>query len=305
MANQITGAEIQQAQNTAENLRLLAAQRQLYLDEKFLFGLQAFLALLNAVLGALIALSSTLTLYVLFAGFVISFVNEAIGFLMGNKQKQAARIQEQFDCSVLKLPWHKLTAGDAEPPENIEAAARRFQLKQKNPLRDWYIGTLEKLRFDAARVLCQRTNCAYDIALREKYLSGLAQVFMASVIAVCFIGFFGAMSVQDWALKLVGPLLPGFFLFMRQRQAHLDSIGRLRELRAHADGIWMLIIDGKSSSKRLNDESRSLQNAIFNHRSKSVVQFEWIYNRFRGQLEKEQSASNDTLIEQYLKAANT
>jgi len=302
MVKQITGAEIQRAQNTPANLRLLAAQRQLYLDEKFLLGLQVSLALLNAVLGALMALSANMSIYVLFAGLVVSAVNEGIGFFMGKKQEQAARIQEQFDCSVLQLAWHQITSGETVPSEKIEAAARRFQRKQHSPLQDWYIGSLEKVSFDAARILCQRTNCSYDIALREKYLSGLSMVFGVAVATVCSFGFFGAMSVQDWFLKLLGPLLPAFFLFMRQRRAQVDSVKRLRELRAYADKLWKLVADGKSSSKRLCDESRALQNAIFDHRSKSVVEFEWLYNLFRSELETEQSASNDLLIEEFLTA---
>lgn len=299
MDNQNTGAKIQQAQNSPESLRLLSAQRQLYLEEKFLLGLQLTLAFLSAIFGALVALNAALTIHVLFAGFFLAFVNEMIGIFMGRKQKQAARIQEQFDCSVLNLPWHRLTAGDPESPETIEAAFRRYEPSKHHNLHDWYMGALEKLPVDLARILCQRTNCSYDIGLREKYLGALSILFASSVTLVCFIGFFGSMSVQDWILKLVGPLLPGFFLFIRQRQSHMESVKRLEQLRSHADELWNLASARKTSNKKLVNESRELQNAIFDHRSKSVVQFDWLYNHFRNRLDSEHTASNDTLIEQY------
>lgn len=136
-----TGSEITRRQNEQISLKLLAAQRRLYIDEKLLFGWQLSLALLNAIIGALIALLPAMNNSVICAGLLVTVINESLGLFIGKKRKQAACIQEQFDCYVLDLPWNDLHVGPAEPPETIERVSKRYTPRLDAPLENWYLAS--------------------------------------------------------------------------------------------------------------------------------------------------------------------
>ncbi|RTL37262.1 MAG: hypothetical protein EKK48_24480 [Candidatus Melainabacteria bacterium] len=294
-----TGDVIRHRQNEDSSLKLLAAQRQIYRDEKFLFGVQLALASANALLGAIIAVVPGTNLFVIGSGLIVTILNEALAFTTGNQQKQAARVQEQFDCFVLELPPNPLHTGAFEPPEVIAKASRRYDPVKAPPLQDWYVGNLQKLPLTAARILCQRTNCSYDIGLRERYGTALWIAFGLSVAMVTVIGTLGAMTVFDWLSKLVGPLLPALCLIVKHNRANNESINRLNELRAHSDQLWndcQVLSDDE-----LLERSRRLQDELFDHRSRCLLQFEWLYKLSRPAVETYVTASADSMIEDFLR----
>lgn len=296
-----TGDAIRQRQNEDSSLKLLAAQRQIYCDEKLLFGVQLALASTNALAGAVIALLPGTNLLVIGSGLIVTILNEALAFATGNQQKQAARIQEQFDCYVLGLPPNPLHTGDPEAPETIVNASGRYDPAKAPPLQDWYVGNLQKLPLTAARILCQRTNCSYDIGLRERYGRALWIAFGVSLVIVTLIGTVGGMTVFDWLSKLVGPLLPALCLILKHNRANSESITRLTELRNHADQLWNQCQSQSLSENKLLERSRRLQDQLFDHRSRSLLQFEWLYKLSRPSVESVVTASADSMIEEYLR----
>jgi hypothetical protein len=296
-----TGDDIRQRQNEDSSLKLLAAQRQIYCDEKLLFGVQLALASTNALVGAVIALLPGTNLLVIGSGLIVTILNEALAFATGDQQKQAARIQEQFDCYVLGLPPNPLHTGDPEPPETIAKASGRYDPAKAPPLPDWYVGNLQKLTLTAARILCQRTNCSYDIGLRERYGRALWIAFGVSLVIVTLIGTVGGMTVFDWLSKLVGPLLPALCLILKHNRANSESITRLTELRTHADQLWNQCQSQSLSENELLERSRRLQDQLFDHRSRSLLQFEWLYKLSRPSVESFVTASADSMIEEYLR----
>ena len=55
-----------------------------------------------------------------------------------------------------------------------------------------------------------------------------------------------------------------------------------------------------SEEKKLLDESRGLQNEIFDHRCRNPLEFEWVYKICRANVESQVTASVNQLIEEYL-----
>lgn len=295
------GEIIRQRQNEDSALKLLAAQRQIYCDEKLLFGVQLALASTNALAGAIVALLPGTNFFVIGSGLIVTILNEALAFATGTQQQQAARIQEQFDCYVLGLPPNPLHTGAPEPPEVIAKASERYDPAKAPPLLDWYVGNLQKLSVTAARILCQRTNCSYDIGLRERYGRALWIAFGLSLVIVTLIGTLGGMTVFDWLSKLVGPLLPALCLIIKHNRANNESIKRLTELRAHADQLWNHCQGQALADDEFLERSRRLQDELFDHRSRSLLQFEWLYKLSRPSVESYVTASADSMIEEFLR----
>jgi len=295
-----TGDVVRVRQNENSSLTFLAAQRQIYCDEKLLFGAQLALAGINALAGALIAIQPGTNFFVVGSGLIVTILNEALAFTTGKQQKQAARIQEQFDCYVLGLPSNPLHTGEPEAPEVLAKAAGRYDPTKAPPLQDWYVGNLQKLPLTAARILCQRTNCSYDIGLRERYGRALWITFGIAIVIVTLIGTLGGMTVFDWLSKLVGPLLPALCLIFKHNKANHESIERLTELRAHADQLWNQCQSKALSDDELLERSRRLQDELFDHRSRSLLQFEWLYKLSRPSVESYVTASADSMIEEFL-----
>jgi len=56
-----------------------------------------------------------------------------------------------------------------------------------------------------------------------------------------------------------------------------EAADRLDGLRRHAERIWGEILAG-SSDDRITQQSRELQDEIFDHRRRNPLIFDWVYN---------------------------
>ncbi len=125
----MTGARILLKQNEDVELKRLAAQRQLYSEEKYLIGIQFWLAF-GGSLGILTwkSIDPSSATQAAAVGILISLVDcLVLQHLRGKCRKNAAKIQEQFDCSVLDLSWNQELIGDELPPEGAEFRQRFHQ----------------------------------------------------------------------------------------------------------------------------------------------------------------------------------
>jgi hypothetical protein len=74
------------------------------------------------------------------------------------RMKMAAKIAEQFDCTVLDLPWDQFTVGDKVEAEDIHAAAMAYSARYDDTkLRGWYPESVGTAPLLFARIICQRT----------------------------------------------------------------------------------------------------------------------------------------------------
>lgn len=302
-----TGKDIVDKQNELEQLRLLAAQRELYSSEKKALGWQMLIAVAVALGGSFVQ-----TTYPAFAPYVVILgaavaLADVIWFesKKGKCQRLAAKVQEKFDCIVLRMDWRDLKAGSEPDPEDIldhsEKVISNQQLKDK--LIDWYPKEIQELPLQPARIVCQRENCLYDSRLRDKYILGL-KVGLGAVTIVAFI--IAIVQNKDFVQSIaliVAPLIPAYVIALREIYAHSEAIDLAQRLKDHSNGLWTKALSKTLTSAELDAESRLLQDEIYDNRRRSPVIFNWVYDLLRDKNEKTLNASAQQLVNEY-KAQN-
>src|SRR5271165_2642933 len=156
-------------QNAPENIRVLAAQRSLYSRAKTLAAVQVFVAGVTPVVGAIaVALKPHADVWAAFIGIIVAYFDTAwLDPRQSKLRNLAANVQEDFDCSVLQLPWNDALAGRRPSPEDIHGAADGHTPSSAAPLEDWYPQAVAALPLYQGRLICQRTNCWWDSKLRQ------------------------------------------------------------------------------------------------------------------------------------------
>ncbi len=150
-------------QNLAGNISLLAAQRSLYSRAKKLAGVQAFVAGITPVVGAIaVAINPSVDVWAAFVGIVVAFFDTAwLDPRQSKLRTLAAKVQEEFDCNVLQLPWNDALAGRHPSPEDIHEAAGEHTPSSAAPLENWYPRAVASLPLYEGRLIesSKRKNC--------------------------------------------------------------------------------------------------------------------------------------------------
>lgn len=276
--------EITKVQNEKHSLQLLAAQRQLYATAKRLLGLQLVMSGPAAMLAAILGLAMPAAKeFVALWGLTV-LVLDAVWFTPRQKRlrEAAARVQERFDCDVLRISWDATRVGPPEPAELVLEQASRYEAwaSKMSPLTDWYPRIIERLPLSLARLVCQRTNCWWDATQRRRYAVVMAGLLLAAFIAVLWAGLAMRLSVTDLILIVVLPMTSTIRLAYQQWIEHRDAADRLDRLRERADRLWKDALADPSSPK-LEAEARSLQGEIFDGRKRNPLVFDFVFKRMR------------------------
>ena len=109
------------------------------------------------------------------------------------------------------------------------------------------------------------------------------------------------LSAQDAILSIALPLLPMLKLLITQFIDQRDAAVRLEHLHQEQEKIWSKLLKVQDE-KTLSQELRSLQNEIFNSRSRNQPVIDVIYNFFKDSRECEMNATAEQLIFEYKKA---
>ena len=297
--------KIPETQLESTQLKRLAAQRQLYSDAKVTQAVQMGLsALAPPILAVLIAFFSLRPAYAASFGIIITCLN--ILWLTPRQQtfkKKAAKIQELFDCSVLKLSWRELTVGSQLEMEAVEKYSSKYKRKTHDysKLENWYPKDVGKLSLHLGRVVCQRSNCWWDAQLRRRYAKWVIVGVLVVLIVVIFLGFIGGLTLEKTILAIVNPLMPAFTLGIRQYKEHTESATRLDKLKEYAEELWKKAL-GNTKPDELARDSRELQDEIYNHRRTSPLIFDWLYKRLRKEDEEVMNKAANVLVTEALKS---
>lgn len=279
--------QIRQKQNEDHFIQLLAAQRQLYDDEKRLMGIWLGVVTVVAIIGtgAIPFLRLDLA-YQTLISIVIVVAEFTILPSIISRRLEAARIQEQFDCELLEIPWNTVIQ---RPKSETIVAAEQRHLRQSSPerkesLRNWYSSEVDGLPLHQARVVCQRQNIWWDSELRREYSRWIYIAVFVLVILLIIIGMIANWTILQF---LTGPFLLFFPLVMlgvKNATEHRQAAGRLDELRNVVEKVWTIAKDSKISEAE--QESRVLQTEIYHHRSKNPPVFSWFYKRLLNKYEE-------------------
>ena len=269
-------------QDADHNLRKLAAQRQLYSDAK---------TLLQSQFLAVVFFQAVFLLSLLWPELKSSGIGMAVAYALLDllwltpRQKKlrskAAAIQEAFDCDVLVLPWKSTQAGEQPRAEEIEDAYRRFVARNGSvrDLKAWYDDPrLPELSLDIARLVCQRTNAVWDSRLKHHFAGWMLGATLGICATVVLAGLLGDMSLRDFLVSAVTPLLPAILFGARQVTDSRDTATRQERLEANAARLILAASEGDTISTA---QARALQDEILDIRSRNPLIFDWIYRRKR------------------------
>ena len=296
---------IPQDQVAERNLERLAAQRQLYSDGKRVQAVHMILSVPLVIAWSLaVAAMPNLQVYAAAWGIVVALLDVVL-FTPWQRslKKQAARIQELFDCDVLQMSWNDIKIGRKPRPEAVKFHARRYCRSDPKcfALRDWYPKEVGKLPTEMARVVCQRTNSWWDADLRRRYGNAVLGMVVVLSVLVFLVGLIGGLTLEKLILAVLVPLLPAFLLGIRQFREHRDSAIRNDELRQHAEDFWDQAMLGETNLVELAKGSRVLQDEIYGNRCSSPLIFDWVYRRLRSGRE---DLMNKTAAELVAEAVN-
>ena len=291
-------ASITSLQNRPCNIQRLAAQRHLYSVAKRLAVLQPLLAGFTSVAGATVAaIWSDAQSWVGLAGILVPLINT--GWLdpwQHDLRRRAAKIQEDFDCNVLGLPWNNVLAGNRPAPEDVHEVAKRAQPRLDTPLENWYPVVVKSLPLHQARIVCQRTNCRWDAKLRRGYRTGIRIALAMIALFVVLLGLLTEMTLEAFVLAIAAPLFPTALWGLREARRQQDAAAALDRLRDSSESCWREVSRDGLPQSAATRRSRELQDGILIHRRTNPLVFDWIYRLRRREYEEQMEVGAEDMV---------
>ncbi|QEO24845.1 S-4TM family putative pore-forming effector [Xanthomonas translucens] len=286
-------------QNMDDMIRLLRARARIYdrvkVAQRLYFAFTLFLpaaAVIVVRFSEFEFLRSWISLIALVVG-----LSDTIVFDRWRKEQVqiAAKLQEQFDTAVLKLPWNSFVAGEGVDAEVINRfGSKIFASERELELRNWYPKSVEPLPLSSARFVCQRTNLWYDSNLRSLYrtcLIALGWIYF-SILAVFALG----STLSEFILTVMVPFGPFAIWVIREVQRQADTIKLVVRLKNEVHGS-LNKFQASDDQVKLLSRARELQDAIYLHRASSPLVSNLVYRFKRSSLESEMDAGAQWFID--------
>lgn len=290
----MTPSGIAERQNAPGNLRLLAAQRQLYTEEKnqtyLWYGFATAIALIGS---SALSVFSRYTAMISLIAIIVALGEIILLPVIRKKRMLAAGIQELFDCEVLQLPWNRALVQQPDPHE-IDWAVERFkrrknQTEEWNSLKNWYSysSLIKTVALPQARLECQQENLYWDAGLR-RFWRGLLWGGLAILsFILLIIGFNAHWPVTQYfsgPMLLIIPIVFGVFKTSFDHHKAMERLAYLSYV------LERLREDAQKDPAVMKEDAalfptRELQTEIFHHRcDDSPVPdeiYKWLKKKFQ------------------------
>lgn len=279
--------DIPERQNSPHLLQYLAAQRQLYSENKRWTGVWFIGSVVIAILGAgAVAFTPTVNALIVFAWLLVVLIELLALPLITKKRSQAASIQELFDTELLQLPWNDVLTSKPDF-KVIELAVKRFN-KRNNPqeewesLRNWYeTPNLGSYPIHQARILCQMENVKWDARQRRAWARWLMSAVIGFIILLILMGIGLHWELQQLFTGMVLLLIPLLVAAFSHAITHQRAAARLDYLEGFMSKLWEDAQKPDVDVAEITQRSRELQDEIFHHREDNIPVFDWVYNRLK------------------------
>jgi len=216
-----------------------------------------------------------------FSGFDVLFFDP----WQRSRIKTAAKIQEEFDCTVLDIDRNAFLVGKKVDPEEIQdIVSRRMTKKDQQRLENWYPAAVSQLPIHLARLVCQRTNLWYDLTLRNTYRQCTLGLLILLMVTMSVYSIITDAQMASLVLSVLVPLTPLIIWTLREYVRHGDTIELLSRLKGEIEKTWD-VSTSTTSPEAMAAYSRKLQDAIFSHRASSPLIFDWVYFLKRRKME--------------------
>jgi hypothetical protein len=97
---------------------------------------------------------------------------------------------------------------------------------------------------------------------------------------VFFLATHGALTIENFVLKVAAPLSPALLLGVRQFTEQMDASIRLDKLKEHAERLWADALSGKDEAE-MTARARGLQDEILENRRGGPLVLDAIYKRLQ------------------------
>jgi hypothetical protein len=279
---------ISSIQNEQKQIERLSAQRELYSSAKKWYILQVIGSMLIPMTFVLVSMfifnvSLAAAMYGI-SFFIIDIL--IIAPTISKLKLKASKIQELFDCDVLQISKSPLKiASDITVEEVLTYYEAHNKIKSNvEKVRDWYPSIIDNVDIEYARLICQRTNCWWDVKLRSRYISFVRGFSIIIPLLLLITGITISMPLETMVLLFSG-LMP-FFRFANKEYADQKSSNdRLEKTMNYILKIWDNILLMRMNKNLLSTESRIIQDEIYEHRSKSPFILDVFYKVFRNKNE--------------------
>lgn len=274
-------------QNEQQNIELLCAQKQLYIEAKKILLLQILLTcpfvFVLATLKLVLANVYDFSAIALVCSSLIGLADILIMvFVINDYKKKAAKTQEAFDCAVYGLSWNKNFVGSRNPKELINKHCSRFTEAggKIEKLIDWYPIELAKFSGFIVILHCQKMNLIYDIDIRTKYKLYANWIAYTPLVLLLIIAVIMKLPA-DKLLLLVATFWPIIMLAIKTAIDHNKAINYSEETKGLIDG---LLNDRENITEQ---DVKDIQKRIYTNRKDGPLIPEQFYYWIRDKLEKE------------------
>jgi len=294
----ISGNDIPARQASEERRGLLRARHRNYRAAKVTQGILLMVSILLPVIGVWIGPQvPEIRPYMTLASLILLVMETAVfDRIQKDRLKRGAKLQEQFDTEVFDLPWNRFITGAPVEHEDVRRlSAKPLSKKREEHFWAWYEACIGRVPLHLARLIGQRTNISYDARLRRRYGGWLLTLTILFGVALLYAGLYKGLQFAELIMTLVVPFLPILTWALRERMQQVNSAISLTNLHGEWDKIWSKALGGADAAT-LTAESRSLQDAIYQHRERSPLVFDWVYSIFRRANEDEAHYAAEDLV---------
>ena len=270
-----------------DTLSLLRARKRSYTSAKWIFGLTVALGILLPTLNVLLAPTfPELKPFVALVALLVLILD--VAYLDRSQRAfiiRGAKLQEEVDVRVLRMPWNDFLVGAKVEPEDVQAAsAKPLSKKLEGQLRNWYEPCVGEVPIQFGRLICQRTNITYDARLRQSYGRLLLWSTVGLGVLLLFWAVAKNLTSSQLLLTLAVPYTPLLTWAVRDYRRQADTTQALSNLNAEFRKLWAKALAGMTDAE-LEARSRELQDAIYQRRVSNPLVFDWVYACLRNKNE--------------------
>ena len=280
------------------NKRLLRARHRNYNFAKLTQGVLVTLSIILPLIGVFAGpYLPEVRPYIALSALILLLLETALmDRLQKDRLKRGAKLQEQFDTEVFSLPWNSFVAGAPVEPEEVRSLSTKpLSEDRERHFEAWYEACIGRLPVHLARLVCQRTNISYDARLRRKYGNELLYGTIGFGVVLLFIGMGMGLKFPDLVMTLLVPFMPVLTWALKERLQHANTAVALTNLGNEWEKIWTKALAGADPAA-VATGSRALQDAIYQHRERSPLVFDWVYYRQRSVNEDEAQHAAEELV---------
>lgn len=267
--------EIQVTQNKVEFIQLLTAQRNAYSKAKKYQIIEVIALLLSIALPFRTMFDKNLTKNLFLFGFIWLLFYLTLEYFRKKRILQGAKIQEEFDTRLFKLPWNTIKCDNKVKSETKVKLADK---DQSGDFKNWYSTEItNEIPHNIAVLLCQRINCSWELDLRRKFLFFLLSLAFIYYLIMVLFSIYTDYNIYEFLL-FISPSSAFIVYIIKNGRAFKNQYDRKNNVLEKIDGILEGLPEGSLPSI---ETLRQLQDEIFQSRIVSENIPDWFYKRFK------------------------